>query len=124
MPPELVFPALAPIVIMLPMQCECLKPVLRRLRCVANLFPFLVAFVFKSQGKSRARQSKMEEKTVAVTSSVLREIKTVRQFAMEPQEGFNSSESETAKGYLGMRMEYERNFMNAYVDCCLEGGRR
>ena len=82
---------------------------------VSPISPFLVDFVFKSQGKSRSRQSKIEEKTVAVTSSVLREIKTVRQFAMEPQEGFNSSESEITKGYLGLRMEYERNLLNAYV---------
>jgi hypothetical protein len=70
--------------------------------CVVALAPLLLMiplqyFIFKLQRKTRSRSRKVEQAVVASTSQLLREVKTVRQFAMEPQESARYARQELTR---------------------------
>jgi hypothetical protein len=59
--------------------------------CIVAMLPLVVGvpiqyFAFRYTGRLFSRQSKIHDENVASTSQILREIKTIRQFAMEPWE--------------------------------------
>ena len=85
-PSTLLLPALAPLLVTLPLQYYC----------------------FKANRRSEARQSKAQERAVATTSEILREIKTVRQFAMEPAECCRFAESEGLLAHAAEAMQGQR----------------
>ena len=73
-PRALLVPAACPLLVTLPLQYYC----------------------FRANRQRDRRQSKAQERAVAATSEVLREVRTVRQFAMEPAEVCRYAESEGA----------------------------
>jgi hypothetical protein len=58
---------------------------------------FMQRFMFEKVHQSEQRERKMAEEGVSSTSEILREVKTVRQFAMEPYEAANYARNETNK---------------------------
>ena len=65
-------------------------------------------FVFSRNRRSHSRQRKITEKAVASTSEILREIKTVRQFAMEPTESCNYARGELSRSFMEEHMNTTR----------------
>ena len=87
-----------------------------RLFCVSML-PLLVMiplqyFVFNWNRRCHSRQRKVSEQAVAATSEILREIRTVRQFAMEPRESVNYARGELARAAQEQHMACARQGMD------------
>merc|ERR1719230_1316524 len=94
---------------------------------VVALLPLFVMiplqyFVFRWNRRCHSRQRKVAEKAVAATSEILREIKTVRQFAMEPRESCNYARGELTRAAAEERMTCARQGMDwGFWSCFVSG---
>jgi ABC-type multidrug transport system fused ATPase/permease subunit len=80
--------------------------------CVPVLFMICFQyFIFRKFKRSEERQRKVDEEAVAATSQVLRQMKTVRQFAMEPMEAANYASAEQARHHRVEEEHVSRRFL-------------
>jgi ABC-type multidrug transport system fused ATPase/permease subunit len=79
-------------------------------------------FMFDKVHQSEERERKMTEEGVSVTSEILREVKTVRQFAMEPCEAANFARNETTKTLMVEECHTFRVLMDRFTWAVFEGG--
>ena len=97
-----------------PLLLPCFLP------CVATTLAQYVMFVFFR--KYQTRERRIEEENVKVTAEVLREIKTVRQFAMESEETANYSRSGLGRHLMVQGPFNTREFLARWVWSVLEAG--
>lgn len=94
-----------------------------RIAVLPVLFMVLMQkFMFDLVDKSEERERKMTEEGVSSTSEILREVKTVRQFAMEPSEAAKYARNETSKVALVEECHTIRVLMDSFTWTVFEGG--
>jgi ATP-binding cassette subfamily B protein len=77
-------------------------------------------FMFSRFRKMHERQRKVSERAVLGTAEVLREIKTVRQFAMERKEANLFQQGELARNSMTEAMNTERSMLETFSWCLFD----